>query len=56
MLQIDNDPATGAIVDFNKKIQKDPRVDNVILTIRDGLMLIRKKNDAKNKTWNSQGN
>ena len=41
--KIENDPATRAIVEFNEKVQKDPRVDNVILTIRDGLMLIRKK-------------
>jgi len=27
---------------FNKKIQNDPRVDNVLLPIRDGLMLARK--------------
>jgi len=40
--QIDNDPATRAIVEFNKKIYEDPRVDNVILSIRDGLMLVRK--------------
>ncbi len=39
-----NDPATKGIIKFNKKITEDHRVDNVILTIRDGLMLIRVKN------------
>ncbi len=39
-------PKTGddrAIDSFNKHVTDDPRVDNVLLTIRDGLMLIRKK-------------
>ena len=31
-----------AIVAFNRHVQDDPRVRNVILTIRDGLMLIRR--------------
>ena len=31
-----------AIVAFNKHVQDDPRVQNVLVTIRDGLMLIRK--------------
>ena len=31
-----------AIVAFNRRVQEDPRVRNVILTIRDGLMLIRR--------------
>lgn len=33
---------TRGILDFNKLVQKDPRVENVILTVRDGIMLIRK--------------
>lgn len=41
--KIENDPSTRAIVEFNDKITEDSRVDNVILSIRDGLMLIRKK-------------
>lgn len=32
-----------AIDAFNKRVASDPRVDNVVLTIRDGLNLIRKK-------------
>jgi len=37
------DHLTELIDDFNKKIQKDSRVSNVILPIRDGIMLIQKK-------------
>ena len=33
---------TRAILEFNRKVQTDPRVENVLLTIRDGLMLVRK--------------
>jgi len=38
-----NDPCTAAIIEFNRMIQNDNRVENVLLPIRDGLMLIRKK-------------
>lgn len=38
----DPDKDTRAILDFNKKIQIDPRIENVLLTIRDGVMLVRK--------------
>ena len=31
-----------AIVAFNRRVQEDPRVRNVVLTVRDGLMLIRR--------------
>lgn len=37
------DQETQAIDAFNKKIQDDNRVENVLLTLRDGLMMIRKK-------------
>mgnify|MGYP001485054307 CR=1 FL=1 len=37
------DHLTELIDNFNKKIQKDNRVSNVILPIRDGIMLIQKK-------------
>jgi caffeoyl-CoA O-methyltransferase len=33
---------TRGILDFNKLVQEDSRVENVILPIRDGIMLIRK--------------
>jgi len=38
-----NDKDALGIIAFNKMIQKDDRVDNLLLPIRDGLMLIRKK-------------
>jgi caffeoyl-CoA O-methyltransferase len=43
VLNQDPDKDTRAIVAFNKKIQADPRVENVLLPIRDGIMLIRRK-------------
>ena len=33
---------TQAIQAFNDKVQNDPRVENVLLPLRDGLMMIRK--------------
>lgn len=36
------DKDTRAILAFNSKIQNDPRVENVLLTIRDGIMLMQK--------------
>jgi caffeoyl-CoA O-methyltransferase len=36
------DRKSEAIHQFNNKVQSDPRVENVMLTVRDGLMLIRK--------------
>lgn len=38
--KIDKD--TQAILDFNTKIQEDPRVENILLPIRDGVMMARK--------------
>jgi predicted O-methyltransferase YrrM len=38
-----SDPDTKALNIFNEKIQNDSRVENVLLPIRDGLMVIRKK-------------
>jgi caffeoyl-CoA O-methyltransferase len=32
-----------AIVAFNRLVQSDPRVENVCLTVRDGMMLARKR-------------
>ena len=40
------DKDTRAILEFNRKIQSDPRVDNVLLPVRDGMMLIRKKSSV----------
>lgn len=36
------DKDTRAIVEFNKAIQDDPRVENVLLPVRDGIMMMRK--------------
>jgi predicted O-methyltransferase YrrM len=36
------DTDTKAIISFNEKIQDDKRVENVLLPIRDGIMMIRK--------------
>ncbi|MFR9524231.1 MAG: O-methyltransferase [Rikenellaceae bacterium] len=35
-----NDKHTKALLEFNKMVQEDPRVENVIVPIRDGLTLI----------------
>jgi predicted O-methyltransferase YrrM len=37
------DEDTRAIVAFNELVQSDPRVENVCLTVRDGIMLARKR-------------
>jgi caffeoyl-CoA O-methyltransferase len=39
------DEPTRAIVAFNERVQQDPRVENVCLTVRDGMMLAWKKID-----------
>ena len=36
------DPGTKAIDALNKRIRNDPRVENVLLPLRDGIMLVRK--------------
>lgn len=38
--KIDKD--TKALLDFNQKVQDDPRVENILLPIRDGVLLARK--------------
>ena len=37
------DPQTKSILAFNEYVQRDPRVENLILPLRDGLSLIYKK-------------
>ena len=37
------DAQTRGIMEFNERVRNDPRVENVILPLRDGLNLIRKK-------------
>ena len=39
----ENDVETKALIEFNKMVQDDDQVENCLLTIRDGLMMIRKK-------------
>ena len=36
-----NDKATKVLLDYNKKLKEDPRVETVLLPIRDGLTLSR---------------
>ncbi|MEQ8423177.1 MAG: O-methyltransferase [Cyclobacteriaceae bacterium] len=36
------DKDTRAIIEFNAKVNADPRVENVLLPIRDGIMVLRK--------------
>lgn len=36
------DKDTHALIEFNKKIQADNRVENLLLPLRDGIMMIRK--------------
>ena len=38
-----NDKDTPALIEFNKMVQNDERVENVLAPIRDGLMIVRKK-------------
>lgn len=38
-----DDPQTKGILEFNEMVQNDNRVENVILPIRDGMMIVRKK-------------
>lgn len=37
------DKDTQAIIDFNRKVQEDNRVENLLLSLRDGIMMIRRK-------------
>lgn len=42
VLEDKTDSDTEAIKAFNIKVQSDPRVENILLPVRDGIMLIRK--------------
>ncbi len=37
-----NDKKTRGIISFNKIVRDDPRVENILLPLRDGLMIVRK--------------
>jgi caffeoyl-CoA O-methyltransferase len=39
----DNSPSTVAVRDLNESLPHDDRVDAVLLAIRDGVMLVRKR-------------
>jgi len=39
------DEDTIALHKFNKKIQADARVSNILLAVRDGLMMVRKESE-----------
>ena len=41
--ELEKDLETKALDAFNKQVNADPRVENVLLPIRDGLMVVRKK-------------
>ncbi|HWH54940.1 MAG TPA: class I SAM-dependent methyltransferase [Gaiellaceae bacterium] len=43
VLEEDGDESTRAIKDFNEHVRSDPRVVSVMLTVRDGVTLIRPK-------------
>ena len=45
VLQEKPDKDTRSIMDFNAKVQADARVENVLLPVRDGIMLMRKVRD-----------
>ncbi len=38
-----DDESTKAIKEFNDHVREDPRVETVLLTVRDGMLLIRKR-------------
>jgi predicted O-methyltransferase YrrM len=42
VLDAKQDKDTKAITTFNARIQEDERVENVLLPVRDGIMLMRK--------------
>jgi predicted O-methyltransferase YrrM len=42
-LHKNNDTDTVCINEFNKKVHADPRVEHMLLPLRDGLMIVRKK-------------
>jgi predicted O-methyltransferase YrrM len=43
VLDVEKDENTQALHDFNQMVQADDRVSNVLLPIRDGLMVVRKE-------------
>lgn len=42
VLDVKPDKDTRAIQEFNRKVKEDPRMEHILLPLRDGIMLIRK--------------
>ncbi len=42
VIESKQDKDTQALVSFNQKVHEDPRVENVLFTVRDGIMVMRK--------------
>lgn len=40
-------PSSAALHEFNLKVQADPRATNILLAVRDGLMIVRKESEAR---------
>lgn len=45
VLEEEKDLSTQALDDYNKKVSKDRRVSNILLPVRDGLMIVRKEKE-----------
>lgn len=45
------DPQTSGILEFNERVARDPRVEEVILPLRDGLTIIRVKETKVRKNF-----
>ena len=43
VVQPQPDKDTKAILEFNSKVHNDPRIENLLLPLRDGVMIIRKR-------------
>jgi len=43
VVQPNTDKDTKAILEFNNKVKDDPRVENLLMPLRDGVMMIRKR-------------
>ena len=41
------DPETLGVLDLNERVQNDPRVVNVLLTVHDGMMVVRRTDGAR---------
>lgn len=44
VVQSKTDKDTRALLEFNQKVRNDPRVECMLLPLRDGIMMIRKRN------------